>query len=67
MANLTGWNHIGIGSDLDSGFGLEESPSEIGTVADLYKIGAVVPDEACEAILGSNWLRFLRSALPQTA
>ncbi len=67
IANLTDWNHVGIGSDLDGGFGLEESPSEIDTVADLYKVGAVVPAEVREAVLSSNWLNFLRRSLPQTS
>jgi membrane dipeptidase len=64
MANLAGWNAIGIGSDLDGGTGLEESPLEISTVADLYKVGCIAPAEHREAVLGGNWLRFLRSALP---
>jgi membrane dipeptidase len=67
IAGLSGWNHIGIGSDLDGGFGLEESPSEIDTVADLYKVGAIVPAEVREAVLSTNWLNFLRSSLPQSA
>jgi hypothetical protein len=52
---------------LDGGFGLEESPSEIDTVADLAKVGAVVPAEAREAVLSTNWLNFLRASLPPTA
>lgn len=67
MANLVGWNHVGIGSDLDGGFGLESSPIEIDTVADLYKVGTVVPKEFRDAVLGTNWLNFLRASLPQTA
>ncbi|HJQ29976.1 MAG TPA: membrane dipeptidase [Rubrobacter sp.] len=67
MANLGGWDHVGIGSDLDGGFGLEESPSEIDTVADLYKVGSVVPAEVREAVLSTNWLDFLRASLPQTS
>lgn len=67
IANLSGWNHVGLGSDLDGGLGLEESPIEIDTVADLYKVGSVVPAEVREAVLGTNWLNFLRSSLPQTA
>jgi membrane dipeptidase len=65
IADLTDWSHVGIGSDLDGGLGLEESPVEIKTVADLGKIGDVVPPEAREAVLGGNWLRFLRRSLPQ--
>jgi membrane dipeptidase len=66
IAGLCGWNHVGIGSDLDGGLGLEESPLEIDTVADLYKIGSVIPAEAREAVLSTNWLNFLRASLPQT-
>ena len=67
IATLAGWEHVGIGSDLDGGFGLEESPMEIETVADLDKVGSVVPVEVRGAVLGANWLGFLRSSLPQTS
>jgi membrane dipeptidase len=67
IAHLAGWNHVGIGSDLDGGFGREESPVEIDTVADLWKVGSAVPAEAREAVLSTNWLNFLRATLPQTA
>lgn len=67
MAGLCGWRHTGIGSDLDGGFGLEESPSEIDTVADLHKVGSIVPVEFREAVLSRNWLDFLQSSLPQTS
>jgi membrane dipeptidase len=67
IANLSGWEHLGVGSDLDGGFGLEESPSEIDTVADLHKVGSVVPAEVRAAVLSTNWLNFLRSSLPQTS
>lgn len=66
MANLSGWDHVGIGSDLDGGFGLEESPIEIDNVADLNKVGSVVPAEMRDAVLSTNWLNFLRSCLPKT-
>jgi membrane dipeptidase len=65
VANLVGWEHLGIGSDLDGGVGLEESPLEIDTVADLYKIADVIPDHAKEKVLSGNWLRFLRRTLPR--
>jgi membrane dipeptidase len=67
IAGLTGWDHVGIGSDLDGGLGFEESPVEIETIADLAKIGAVVPAEAREAVLGGNWLAFLRASLPRSS
>jgi membrane dipeptidase len=64
IGEMIGWRHVGIGSDLDGGFGRAQSPLEIDTVADLHKVGAVVPAAAREAVLGGNWLRLLRSALP---
>jgi membrane dipeptidase len=65
MAGIAGWESVGIGSDLDGGLGLEESPQEIDTVADLRKVGDVVPPEARAGVLGGNWLRFLRRSLPR--
>jgi membrane dipeptidase len=64
LAQTGGWGCVGIGSDLDGGFGLEECPQEIDTIADLDKVGEVVPAEAREAVLGGNWLKFLRASLP---
>jgi membrane dipeptidase len=64
MASLAGWGHIGIGSDLDGGFGREESPREIDTEADLYKIAAALPPEARAPVLSANWLNFLGAVLP---
>ncbi len=64
IANLTHWKHVGIGSDLDGGFGLEESPVEIDTVADLHKVAASLPIHVQERVLSGNWLNFLRRSLP---
>ena len=67
LANLVGWQHVGIGSDLDGGLGFEESPQELDTVADLYKVGEVVPAEARAGVLSTNWLDFLRRSLPHSS
>lgn len=64
IANLGGWKAVGIGSDLDGGFGLEETPLEIDTIADLHKLGSIAPPEHSDKVLGGNWLEFLRAALP---
>jgi membrane dipeptidase len=64
VASLAGWEHVGIGSDLDGGFGKQETPEEIDSEADLYKIAAVLPPEARVPVLGRNWLNFLRASLP---
>ena len=31
-------NHVGIGTDLDGAFGIEQTPTDIDTIADLQKI-----------------------------
>jgi membrane dipeptidase len=64
IASVTGWEHVGIGTDLDGGVGLEETPDEIDTVADLHRLGDVVPREWCAGVLGGNWLRWLQATLP---
>jgi membrane dipeptidase len=64
IADVGGWPCVGIGSDLDGGFGREGTPEEIDTIADLQTVGSVVPSERRDAVLGGNWLRFLSSALP---
>jgi membrane dipeptidase len=64
VAAVAGWEHVGIGSDLDGGLGLEETPVEIESVADLARVGDVVPAAARAGVLGGNWLAFLRRSLP---
>jgi membrane dipeptidase len=61
--------HAGIGSDFDGGFGLESTPPEIDTVADLQKLVPLLTargySEADVAqVMGLNWLRCLREQLP---
>ncbi len=61
--------HVAIGSDLDGGFGTEQTPEGIDTIADLQKM-AIVFDrrgyttEAIDAIFHGNWLRFFTEHLP---
>lgn len=61
--------HVGIGSDFDGGFGLESSPAEIDTVADLLKLAEPLRrhgygETDVQAILGGNWIQLLRRGLP---
>ena len=65
MASIVGWRNVGIGSDLDGGFGLEETPVELQSAADLAKIGDIVPADARDGVLGANWLRVLSESLPR--
>lgn len=59
--------HCGIGTDLDGGFGREQSPMDLDTIADLQKLlelfqarGFKAPD--IEGIMHGNFLRFVRNA-----
>jgi membrane dipeptidase len=63
-------NHVGIGSDLDGGFGTEQSPLETDTIADLQKLGPILLSRGysaadVEKIFHGNWLRFFRENLPK--
>jgi membrane dipeptidase len=61
--------HSGIGSDLDGGFGTEQTPRDLGTIADLQKLAGILAKRGysprdVEAIFHGNWLRFFGEALP---
>jgi membrane dipeptidase len=70
IADLVGHTRcIGIGSDMDGGFGREKVPAEIATSADLPRLAdalaqANFSDGDIHAILAGNWRRFLHNALP---
>jgi membrane dipeptidase len=62
--------HIGIGSDLDGGFGIEQTPQDLETIADLRKLEGILAGrgyspEDVAGIFSGNFLRFLRGALPE--
>ncbi len=62
--------HVGIGSDFDGGFGMQSIPAELDSVADLPKLADVLKGGGykkadVEAVMGGNWLRRLREALPR--
>ena len=59
--------HAGIGTDLDGGYGREQSPCDLDTIADLQKLAGLLADrgyndEDIAAIMHGNWLRLLRQA-----
>jgi membrane dipeptidase len=64
IARIAGWDRVGIGSDVDAGHGRAETPAELDSVADWPRIADIAPTEARPGVLGGNWLRFLRAALP---
>jgi membrane dipeptidase len=67
ICNLAGnARHCCIGSDLDGGFGGEQSPSDIRTIADLDRLPAILAarrysESDVEGIMSGNFLRFLRN------
>ena len=69
ICQLTGnARHVGIGSDLDGGFGVNDVPAEIDTIADLWKIGGLLSNrgfstEDIKAIFHANWIRVYHDAL----
>jgi membrane dipeptidase len=70
ICQLTGSaDHVGIGTDIDGGFGVNEIPDGIDTVTDLLKIGDGLRARGydladVERILSGNFLRVLRQTLP---
>jgi membrane dipeptidase len=59
--------HAAIGSDLDGGFGREQSPADLDTIADLQKLAGLLAArrytaDDIAAIMHGNWLRLLRQA-----
>ena len=71
ICNLAGnTNHVAIGSDLDGGFGNEQTPAGIDTIADLQKLAPLLRERRysetdIDKIFHGNWLRFFSEALPK--
>jgi membrane dipeptidase len=60
--------HAGIGSDLDGGFGREQSPGDLDTIADLQRLPNLLTkrgfsSEDIDNIMHRNWLRKMREVL----
>jgi membrane dipeptidase len=59
--------HAAIGSDLDGGFGREQSPSDLDTIADLQNMIEILAKRGyteidIASIMHGNWLRLIRRA-----
>jgi membrane dipeptidase len=57
-------NHVGIGSDLDGGFGKEQCPIDLDTIADLQKLTKLLKnrgyvEDDIDRILSQNAIDFL--------
>jgi membrane dipeptidase len=73
VRNLGGsMRHTGIGSDLDGGYGNEQTPIDLRRYRDLQKMVEIMQrrgfsDDDIQAIFYGNWLRFFGEVLPDTA
>ena len=58
--------HVGIGTDLDGGFGKEQSPADLETISDLQNLPRILEKRGytqsdIEDIMHGNFLRFLKT------
>jgi membrane dipeptidase len=59
--------HVGIGSDLDGGYGTEQCPYDLDTIADLQRVPDMLRRRGYStadvtAIMHGNWVRFFQEA-----
>jgi membrane dipeptidase len=59
--------HVALGTDLDGGFGTEQSPNDLDTIADLQKLGDILSHrnysmQDVENILHRNWYGLMQRA-----
>jgi len=62
-------SHAAIGSDLDGGYGTEQTPEGLDTIADLQKIPGLLrargyAEADIAGIMHGNWMRLFESAWP---
>lgn len=60
--------HAAIGSDLDGGYGTEQTPHDLDTIADLQKLSGLLANKGYSendiaSIFHGNWLRFFTNVL----
>lgn len=63
--------HAGIGSDLDGGFGAEQTPADVASIADLARLQGLLRskgyrEEDVRGVLHGNFIGFLRQAWKPT-
>ena len=63
-------DHVGIGSDLDGGFGTEQTAQDLNSIADLARLEGLLENRGyseadINKIFHGNFIRFLRTHLPE--
>lgn len=61
--------HCALGTDLDGGFGTEQTPRDLKTITDVHKLEEILAkrgysSDDIDGIFYGNWLRFFGKALP---
>jgi membrane dipeptidase len=61
--------HCAIGTDLDGGYGTEQTPHDLDTITDVHKLERILEARGyssndIDGIFFGNWLRFFGNALP---
>ena len=61
--------HVGIGTDLDGGYGTEQTPADLNTIADLQRLPDLMAKRGystadIECVMHGNWVRFFSETLP---
>ena len=64
--------HVGLGTDFDGGFGVEEAPEGVDTIADLQGLAPLLTEKGysqaeLDLIFGGNWLAHLNRTLPEVS
>ena len=59
--------NIGIGTDLDGGYGREQSPGDLDTIADLQRLPSMLAERGYKnsdiaGVMHANFVRFLERA-----
>ena len=62
-AALVGWQHIGLGTDMDGGFGAEKTPQGVERYAGVPGLLSTLPAEQRQAVAYGNWARWLSEYL----
>ncbi|MCH7471832.1 membrane dipeptidase [bacterium] len=70
LAGIAGWEHVGIGSDLDGGLTPENTPRGIERVDHLWLLTDDLRARGCSesevaGFAGANWWRFFEHSLPR--